>query len=54
MSIDDLIKERKIEEHEFNMAMFDHIDKNPKGCDPMGDCIYCLTYGDHLRDAEGR
>jgi hypothetical protein len=37
------------EREAFELAMFDHLDANPKGCGDM-DCNYCATWADHLRD----
>ena len=54
MDIDYMIQQSKIEREEFEDAMVKHLDQNPRGCEPMGDCVYCLTYGDMMRDAEGR
>jgi hypothetical protein len=45
--IDDRIKEQKMDE--FDTAMFIHVQKP---CKPIGDCIYCLTYGQILHDME--
>ena len=48
MDVDYLISESRREQHEFDDAMLAHIQTNPKGCNPMGDCVYCLTYGQRL------
>ena len=48
---DDAIADAKVEQYEFETAMFTHIEGRGTPCEDK-NCQYCATWADHLREMD--